>query len=81
MADDTIGIRNFIDKEMIHNTLFVCENCKKTMTVKYSEKWFALQCRCRHALFYATGHFTVIPKKIYLLNKEREVVDSDKKRA
>lgn len=64
--------RNFIEGDIVYNSLFVCKDCKKTMTAKYHKTWFALQCDCKHAIYYASGHFTVIPKKVYLKNKENE---------
>lgn len=67
-----MSIRNFIEENIIYNSLFVCADCKKTMTAKYHKTWFAIQCKCKHAIFYNTGHFTVIPKKVYLKNKENE---------
>ncbi len=64
-------IRNYLEEGMVYNTVFICQNCEKTMTVKYKDNWFALQCRCKHSLYYNSGHFTVIPKKVWLINKER----------
>jgi len=69
-------VKNFIPENEVNNTVFQCNICGKTMTVKYKKTevggWFSLQCKCLTAIYYASGYFNVIPKTVYLKNKEKE---------
>ena len=62
---------------MTYYTELFCEECKSAISMKDSPKWISLKCKCRCAIYYANGYFTIIPKKVYMKNKEREVEKSD----
>ena len=53
-------------------TELYCKDCKEPVSMKSTNKWISLKCLCRCAIYYSTGHFTVIPKKVYLKNKEND---------
>lgn len=57
---------------MTYHTALFCADCKESISMKDSEKWISLKCKCRCAIYYSTGHFTIIPKKVYLKNKEND---------
>jgi len=54
-----------------------CADCKEAISMKSNYKWVSLKCKCKCAIYYSTGHFTVIPKKVYLRNKGRDEEDGD----
>jgi hypothetical protein len=58
---------------MTYYTGLVCDNCKTTTTMKDTDRWISLKCKCRCAIYYSTGYFVVIPKKVYIKNKESRV--------
>ena len=62
---------------MTFYTEMFCVDCKEAVNLKSSSKWVSLKCKCRCAIYYSTGHFTVIPKKVYLKNKERDEVGEE----
>lgn len=52
-------------------TQMVCKDCNKSITMKDNENWVSLKCKCKCAIYYPSGHFVVIPKKVYIKNKDR----------
>lgn len=48
-----------------------CKKCKSMVSVKDTERWVSLKCNCKCAVYYADGHFVVVPKEVYLRNRER----------
>ena len=57
---------------MPYITEMFCEECKCPIEMKSTFKWVSLKCKCKCAIYYPNGHFTVIPKSVYLRNKEKE---------
>jgi len=57
---------------MTYITYMFCEECKKPIEMKSTEKWVSLKCKCKCAIYYPNGHFTVIPKEVYIKNKQRK---------
>jgi hypothetical protein len=58
---------------MTYFTKLRCDHCNSTITMKETEKWVSMKCKCRCAIYYSTGYFVVIPKKVYIKNKESKV--------
>lgn len=47
-----------------------CEYCNGFITVKQSEQWITLLCKCKCMKILPTGHIKVIPYEIYKKQKE-----------
>jgi len=54
--------------------MMFCSNCNSLISIKDTEEWISMKCKCKIAIYYRDGHFSVVPKHIYLKNKELKKV-------
>lgn len=48
-----------------------CSICKGIVSIKDTERWVSLKCKCKCSIYYSDGHFRVVSKETYLKNKEK----------